>query len=261
VGSGQWAEVDAPGNAPAVLALHGFGCTPAEVELLTEVARARQLRRRAPVLPGPGSHARDLAKTRYPDWFRAAERELERLAESGPVIVGGQSTGALLSLDLAIAHPNKVRALLLLANATRLTAPYPDLALALADTLHIPDIAMPKFGGANLLDEQNKPFHLSYDAQPMHAALSLRRAGKRVTRQLHRVHCPVFIAHGQHDAVCPVSNAWLVAENVATPRVELLILPNSAHIITKDNDRALLATRLGAFVDGVLGLSATALNR
>jgi esterase/lipase len=71
----------------------------------------------------------------------------------------------------------------------------------------------------------------------------------------------VFIAHGQHDAVCPVSNAWLVAENVATPRVELLILPNSAHIITKDNDRALLATRLGAFVDGVLGLSATALNR
>jgi len=254
-GNAALREVDAAGAPPAVLALHGFGCTPAEVDLLTDLAVARRLRCRAPLLPGHGTHARQLAKTRYDDWFGAAERALLELAKSGPVIVGGQSMGALLSLDLAIHHPGAVRALLVLANATRLSSPFPDLALALADRLHLPDLALPKFGGANILDEQNKPFHLTYSAQPMHAAASLRRAGKRVIEALPSIHCPTFIAHGQHDAVCPVDNAWLVAERISTPHVELLILPNSAHIITKDRDRHLLEQRLAAFLDDSLDLA------
>ncbi len=251
-GTGSTAEVDAPGAEPALLALHGFGATPNEVFLLTDCAAELGLRRRAPMLPGHGTHARDLAQMRYEDWYRAAEAELLRLSTNGPIIVGGQSMGSVLALDLAERHETRVAALIVLANATRLASPYPNLALAAAERLGVPDFQMPKFGGPNIRDEKNRWHHVTYSTQPMRAALSLRDAGLRVRRGLTRVHCPTLVAHGQFDQVCPVDNAWEVAQRVGTNDVELVILPNSAHIITKDLDRDQLRARVRRFLRHVV---------
>ncbi len=251
-GRGIPQEVDVPGAEPALLALHGFGATPNEVFLLTDSAAELGLRRRAPLLPGHGTHARDLAPLRYEDWYRAAERELLRLSVSGPVIVSGQSMGSVLALDLAEQHEERVLALVVLANATRLASPYPNLALAAAERLGVPDFQMPKFGGPNIRDQENRWEHVTYSAQPIRAALSLRRAGLRVLEGLTRVHCPTLVAHGQFDEVCPVDNAWEVAQRLGTNDVELVILPNSGHIITKDNDRDTLRNRVRAFLRRVV---------
>src|SRR5690606_581509 len=110
-GDGPIDAVDLPGRNPALLAIHGFGATPNEVLMLTEEARALRLRTRAPLLPGHGTHAGDLARTSYADWYASAERELLQLSESDSVIVGGQSMGAVVALDLAATHPSRVRAL------------------------------------------------------------------------------------------------------------------------------------------------------
>lgn len=248
LGTGDFVEIDAPGADPPLLAIHGFGSTPDEVSPLTELAAELGLRRRAPLLPGHGTHARDLARTRYQDWYATAERELLRLSAHGRVIVGGQSLGSLISLDLALRHPERVLGLVILANATRLYAPYPDWALSLVGRLGLTGFMMPKFGGANLCDAEAKQRHLTYGQQPIRAALDVRERGIHLLGQLARIHCPCFVAHGEHDLVCPVSNAWAVAERLGTPDVELLLLPNSAHIITKDGDRELLRARLRAFL-------------
>jgi carboxylesterase len=247
-GEGSIAEVNEPGREPSLLALHGFSATPNEVLMLTELAAEFGLGRRAPLLPGHGTHARDLARTCYEDWYAHAEHALLELSAKGPVIVGGQSMGAVVALDLACRHPERVLGLIALANATRLASPFPDLFLAVARHLPPIDFALPKFGGSDVRDPEMRYAHVTYSTQPMQAALHLRAAGLRVLDQLHKVRCPTFVAHGRYDAVCPVSNAWQVCERLGTQDVELVLLQRSAHILTKDLDRDYLRQRIRRFM-------------
>ncbi len=247
-GQGPFEEVDAPGEYPALLAIHGFGATPNEVYLLTELAQKLGLRTRAPLLPGHGTRPEDLAPLRYSDWYAAAEREFLALAEQGPVIVGGQSMGAVIALDLAAQFSPRVAGVIALGSATRLTSPYPNLALALAERAQLPDFSMPKFDGPNISAPEGKRSHRTYSAQPMRAAMSLRRAGLRVLGKLGHIQCPAFIAHGRNDQVCPVENAWEIADGLGSSDPEVLLLARSAHIVTKDADQQRLRQRLQSFL-------------
>ena len=114
------AAIRVQGNAPGVLAFHGFGGTTREVELCTEVAEEVGLAALARLLPGHGSHARELAKTRFADWVAGAESAYQELAASGPVIAAGISMGSLMAAHLAIAAHVKsaiVTSILVLAAA------------------------------------------------------------------------------------------------------------------------------------------------
>jgi carboxylesterase len=252
-GEGEVRDIDTPGRYPGVFALHGFGATPNELELVTDLAQELGLATRAPLLPGHGTHAKELATTRYRNWFDSAATELRRFASSGPVIMLGQSMGSVLAMDLTVQFPHHVAGLVVLANATRMKSPYPDLAMALAERLRLPDIKMPKFGGPDIALAEERATHRTYSSQPLFAAQSLRRAGLQLLTKLHQVRCPTFIAHGLHDQVCPVSNAWAVADALGTSDVQVLLLARSRHIITKDADRARLREHLRHFLLGFAG--------
>ncbi|HEY2405473.1 MAG TPA: alpha/beta fold hydrolase [Polyangiaceae bacterium] len=233
------------GRSPAVLALHGFGGTPFEVQLVTNAAQSLGLAASAPLLAGHGSHARDLARTRFSDWLASAREALAALP-SGPVIACGLSLGSLLAIRLACAEPERISALVLLANATRLSAPFPAWLLAAGGFLRIPDFLMPK-RMSDIADGVARSSHVSYSADPVHAAIDLHRGAVATRALLKQVKCPTLIVHGAHDRVCPVSNAWRVAEALGTRDVRVLILPRSHHILTRDLDRDALSAELTAF--------------
>jgi carboxylesterase len=232
------------GRAPGVLAFHGFGGTTREVELCTDVAHELGLAARARSLPGHGSHARDLARTRFADWVIGAERAYQELA-ADPVIATGLSMGSLMAAHLAIAHPERVRGLVMLANAAWLR---PSLAWALrvGGMLRIPDFMMKK-GGSDIADPEARSTQISYTADPVHAAIDLERAGRLMRERFAQVHCPTLIIHGALDRVCPVSNAWRVANLLGTTDVRVVILPRSHHIVTRDVEHAEVARELRAF--------------
>lgn len=244
--------VDVPGEQPALLALHGFGCVPEEVELLSSIGIELGLATCAPLLPGHGLTVAQFAKTRYADWYGAAERRFIELSEAKPAIVGGQSMGAVLALDLASHHPDRCAGLVLFANAVKLAAPFPSVALSLASRAHVPDFALPKTKGPDLRDPETYATHTTYEAQPVHAARSLQLAGLRVLEGLTKVKCPTFIGHGALDRTAPPANAELVANRVGTTDVEVHLFPRSGHILTKDFDRAELRARVLEFVSRVV---------
>lgn len=233
------------GRAPGVLAFHGFGGTTREVELAATVAGELGLAARARCLPGHGSHAKDLAKTRYADWLSGAEREYQDLSAQGPLIAAGISMGSLLAAELALAHPERVRALVLMANAFWLR---PSLAFVLraGGLLRLPDFLLKK-GGSNIADQAARQTQISYTADPAHAAIDLERAGRALRERLAGVRCPTLILHGALDGVCPVQNAWRVANLLGTRDVRVVILPRSQHIITRDVERAEVARELREF--------------
>lgn len=249
-GEGDYDAVELDGRAPAVLALHGFGATPAEVKLVLEAAHELGLRAAAPLLPGHGSHVRDLARTRWPDWLAAARTAFESLtAESGPVIVAGLSMGSLLTLELSLLYPEQVAGIVLLAPATRLAWPHPGLGLAIASALGLPDFVVPK-RAPDIRDARQRRQQRTYSAEPFLAGNEVRLAGKRLSQELGKIRCPAFVAHGAKDHVCPVRNAYRVHAALGTPSEdkELVILPRSYHIITRDVERALLRARIQAFL-------------
>jgi carboxylesterase len=248
MGDGDPSPRSCPGEAPAVLALHGFTGTPREVDLVVDVAAELGLEAHAPLLPGHGTLASDLAKTGFEDWAAAARAALHDLATpERPAIVVGLSMGAVVAMHLAATEAPRVRALGLLANALRLSWPFPELALDAVRLLRVPDFYMPK-KASDIADPEARRTNLTYSQQPVHAAAKLVVAGRAVRRSLSEIRCPTFIAHGALDRVCPVRNADDVARSLGTSERQVLILPRSAHIITRDRDRDLLRRELAAFL-------------
>jgi len=231
-----------------VLAIHGFGGTPLEVEVVTAVAKDLGHRTLAPLLPGHGTHADDLARTRWADWTSAVETALDELtAENEPAIVLGLSLGSLLATHLAVTRPRQVRALGLLANAFWLMAPFPAWALAAVDRLKIPDFRMPKVA-ADIGDPEARRTHLTYGEHPVHAAVEVQRVGAMMREKLAQVNVPTLIVHGERDRVCPPTNARRVAALVSAKDVDVVMLPRSRHIITRDLERAKVAEVIRGFV-------------
>lgn len=247
MGEGVADSLVAVGRAPTVLAFHGLTGTPQEVALLVEVAAELGLAAEAPLLPGHGLRVVDLARTCFQDWLGAAEEHYARVAERGPVIVAGLSMGALLALHLAKNHPEHVAGVIALANAVWLHSPWPTWPLRLLDRLGAPDFWMPK-SGPDLGDREQRMLHLTYNAQPVHAAISLLRAGAELSDQLHRVKAPALIVHGERDAVTPVSNAWRVAVRLGSLQKRTVILPRSRHILTRDVERDVVKRELTTFL-------------
>jgi carboxylesterase len=236
MGEGVADALVAEGRAPHVLVLHGFGGTPQEVALVVDAARELGLGAEAPLLPGHGQRVSDLAALRFPAWLEAAEQHYLRLAERGPVIVAGLSMGALLAFQLAARHPQTTAGVVAMANAVWLKSPFPSVAMKVVDRLRLPDFWMPK-SGSDLGDREQRVLHLTYNAQPVRAAISLLRAGEAFSEQLHRVKAPTLILHGALDQVTPVSNAWRVAVRLGTTKKRVVIFPRSRHILTRDVER------------------------
>ena len=243
------------GRAPGVIAFHGFGGTTREIELCTDVAGELGLAAIAECLPGHGSHARDLAQTRFADWTRGAESVFAKFAGTGPVISAGLSMGALMAAHLAITYPERVAGLVLLANAAWLRSPL-SWALRVGGALRIPDFLMRK-QGSDIADPEARASQITYSADPVHAAIDLERSGRRMREQLGRIRCPTLIIHGALDRVCPVQNAWRVAGLLGTTDVRVVILPRSHHIVTRDVERADVARELRAFYTRVADAAQT----
>src|SRR5690606_23530430 len=237
-------ELTARGGTPHVLALHGFGGTPYDVECVVRAAEEAGLEALAPVLPGHGTHARELSPLRFVDFARGVDEAIERL--DGPVIAVGLSLGSLLVLDLALRRPQHVRALALLGNAVWLTAPYPRWALMLAERLRLPDFMAPR-RGADIVDVVTRARHVGYDAHPVHAAIDVRRAGERLRGELGAIRAPTLVLHGAKDRVGPVACAWRVASALGSDDLRVSIFPRSAHILTCGVESKAVRAELAAF--------------
>lgn len=244
-GEGASTPLTSDGRAPVWLALHGYCGAPEEVRLVVDVARSGGFQAVAPVLPGHCTHARDLAPLGFDDWYGGVRARFLEAAERGPVLIVGLSLGSLLGSRLALEYPERVLGLALLANAFFLS-PFPSWPLRGVDRLGLREFGVPKFG-SDIGDANARRTHLSYSVQPVGPAIRLLRAADQLFSELPRLACPTLIVHGAKDRLCPVSNAWRVAQQIGSDRTRVVILPRSHHIITRDFDRELLATELSQF--------------
>ncbi len=253
------------GNRSGVLLIHGLTGTPTEMRFVGNGLNRAGFSVLGMQLAGHCGNEADLLATGWRDWYASVVSAAEQLREQvDHLFVAGLSMGSLLALKLAIDYPDKVDGLGLYGTtffhdgwATPAIGRLAFL-LPLADRMGI---------GRDRISAETEPYGikderirnrivgamLAGDSQaaglagfPWPALAEFQRLSQHVRRRIGRVRAPCLIAHSSNDDVASLRNVRVVQRGVRAP-VETLLLDNSYHMITVDQDRAQLIDRSATF--------------
>jgi carboxylesterase len=188
-----------------------------------------------PLLPGHGTHWRDLNTTRWQDWYATVERGYLELAEEcEQVFVFGLSMGGLLALHLAAqqgadADGKGVSGLVLVNPLVRMPG---QTHVALPVVRHL----VPSLPG--IANDVAKPGvdEGGYTRTPLHAAWSMKQLTKIVQAELPTVTQPLLLFRSPQDNVVPPPSGKLLLESVGSTDLEERLLEHSYHVATLDYD-------------------------
>jgi carboxylesterase len=226
-----------------VLLIHGLTATTAEVRPLAERLNAAGYTVAASLLPGHNTHPDDLNRVHWQEWLRACRADLQRLqADCDQVAVGGESTGAVLSLLLAAAHP-EIAALLLYAPALRLAlTPLDVLKLHLA----APFVRwiMPRNPGPDMGWQ-------GYTVRPVKGILQLLAMQDHTLPRLAQIAQPLLIVQGRLDLTVRRDVPQMIADRVASTVKQVHWFERSTHCVILDQERDQVAQLTVDFLETV----------
>jgi carboxylesterase len=237
----------ASGGPVGVLFCHGFTGSPASLRPWAQAVADAGHSVELPLLPGHGTQWKDLATTRWDDWFGAVEQALLELStRCREVFVFGLSMGGTLTLALAERHPDQIAGIVLV-NPIVLSRNRAMVALPLMR--HV----VPSLPG--IVNDVKRPGQdeVGYERMPLQALHSLSLAWPRVRDGLPSLTLPVLLLHSAVDHVVEPENSTYVVAHLGSTDVTEVELPDSYHVATLDNDLPTIIDRSLAFVERVAG--------
>lgn len=224
----------ADGDRLGILVLHGFTGSPVSIKPWARHLAAAGHSVAAPRLPGHGTRWQDLNAVTWEDWYAEAQRNLAWLqARADQVVVMGLSMGATLCLRLAEVNGDAVDGLVLVNPLVHTERP---------DRHLLPYIyrVVPAFPGITNDIKKAGVDEGGYNRIPLRAAYSMTRLWASVKSEIHKVTQPLLVFRSADDHVVEPSNsAWILA-NVASSQAEEIILEDSYHVATLDNDAEMI---------------------
>jgi carboxylesterase len=227
-----------------VLLCHGFTATTAEVRLLAHSLYEQGYTVAGNLLPGHGTTPEDCNQHTWQDWYASVEQTYQQLsARCQTVVVGGESTGALLILRLAALHP-EVAGILCYAPALRLMlAPAKVVLLSLCAPFLT---SIPKTPSTD-----DNPWQ-GYGVDPLKAARELLRLQKAIYPLLPHIQQPILIIQGRLDPTVHPESPQTIFNQVSSSIKELHWLEHSTHCVILDKERDLAASISIDFLKRVL---------
>jgi carboxylesterase len=233
-----------PGGPVGVLLVHGLTATVAEVRPLAKILHAHGYAVAGPLLPGHGTTPEDANCYTWQDWLEVVERAYEKMIYNcEQVFVGGESTGAVLALELASNHP-EIRGLLIYA---------PALVLQLSPARRLLLYTLAPFvtgiskGPVDAASEWQ-----GYPVNPLKSVVQLIRLGKVVRKNLPHVHQPILIVQGRKDATVAPTAPQIIYDEVCSIDRELHWMEDSTHVVILDKERDKVGELTLAFMQRVL---------
>jgi carboxylesterase len=257
------------GGEHAVLLIHGLQSSPAELLPLAKRLQLAGYTVYMPHIAGYGFEHGDTPRTvtHWQDWHAKAMDEFRWLqSQYKSVAVGGLCIGGTLTLSIAAELGNEVAALTLLST-----------------TLWYDGWAMPWYRPFRYLGyiwpirywytyKEREPFGLKnhqlrrWIAREMaHKDASMVGASRLnlpaiqeaermiavVKKTMSRITAPAIIIHAEEDEVASPRSARFIAQHIGSKVVETVMLHNSYHMITVDNEREQVAAETIRFFDSV----------
>lgn len=256
-----------PGSRIGVLLIHGLGGTPRELKFIAKGLNAYGYTVLCPRLVGHCGTEADLVATSWPDWTGSVQKAYNRLAaETDVIFAGGLSAGAVMSLYLAQTQP-KVRGLGLYSTTLRWDGwSIPKLSFLLPLILRLP------YFGPRYRFEETFPYGIMNDrlrrivvsgmhsgdsteaglpATPGYSLRELWRLVDIVKKGLPSLKVPTLLIHARHDDIAHRRNSEYVHKHLGGPS-DLMLLDNSYHIITVDQERDIVCSASARYFSNLL---------
>jgi carboxylesterase len=213
-----------------VLLCHGFTGSPQSMAPWGRALADAGFTVTCPLLPGHGRTWPEMNQTSWPDWYREVDQAFEGLrSRYTSTFVFGLSMGGTLALRLAQRHGPDVAGLVLVN---------PSVLTLRKDAVFLPVLSriLPSMPGIS--NDIRKPgaTELAYRRLPLRAAASLSKLWQVVRGDLDRIDQPVLLLRSAEDHVVEPVNARTVLAGVRSTDKREVVLPDSYHVATLDND-------------------------
>lgn len=225
---------DFDGGDTGILLLHGYTGSPTAVRPMGEYLASKGMRVVAPLLPGHGTTTADLNTRTWREVAGYAAEELYTLqGQCSRVFVGGLSMGGLLALHLG-ERCTGIDGIIPMAAAVYAKSPLRFLLPFIRRVVStFPKSSDPRL---SVEDPSLAPLLWSYDREALHFASQVLDLMEDVRKNFYKVHQPLLIFQGAHDKTVPMKAAHAIADDSTSDDVELVVLPNSGHCLSVDQE-------------------------
>ena len=256
------------GGRVGILLIHGLGGTPVELRFIAQgLARAGHTVYCCQ-LAGHCGTPEELRRSTWREWYASVEAAHDRLAEHCDVILaGGLSMGGILALRMAQNRPESLHGLLLFAPTLKLdgwSMPWHSVFLQYVRPLPIRlEIELTERDPYGLKDERVRRIVVAsmqsgdsgaagVFSTPMRSFAHFNALVAEVKPKLGQVRQPALIVHPREDDIASLKNAQYLQANLGG-LVDTVVLDNSYHMVTLDQQRHIVADRTASFVSWVEG--------
>jgi carboxylesterase len=239
------------GGRVGVLLSHGFTGTPASMRPWADHLAAAGFSVRLPLLPGHGGTWEQTNQSRWPQWYGAVAAAFDELAARCDVVfAAGLSMGGTLVTRLAEQKGDAVAGLVLVN---------PAFGTQRIDAKFAPYISWlvksrPSIGGDIKKPGVEEPAN---DRTPVVAFASLTKLWKVTVADLGRVTAPIRMYRSVEDHVVDPLSAKLLKSRATATTVDEILLHDSYHVATLDNDAPRIFAGSVEFFDSLLPDRAT----
>jgi carboxylesterase len=226
-----------------------------------------------PRLANHGQPLEILKYTRWEDFYDSVRKAYLKLETPGPIFTAGLSMGALLSLLLAEEFPERIAGVSCLSPTLFYdgwNVPWTRCLLPLAYHTPLRYFAYfkeePPYGLKN--EALRRRVHEYYKNADLNNLTSADRYGypffpvtlfcelqdliKRLKKVLPRITVPVQLIQAKEDDMTSVKNSEYIHDRVASGMKEIVLLEDSYHVITADQERDKVALRMEGFYERIL---------
>ncbi|MBV9291510.1 MAG: alpha/beta fold hydrolase [Frankiales bacterium] len=232
----------ADGGPVGAVLCHGLTGMPGSMRPWGEALAAAGLTVRVPRLPGHGTTWQDANKTTWQDWYAELERAFDEVrSRCDRTFVMGLSMGGTVVLRLAEERG---------ADVAGVVVVNPSLFTLRKDAKLLPLIRLflPSFPPVG--NDIKKPgvVEPAYDRLPVKAAYQLSRLWKLTNADLDRLTQPLLVITSRDDHVVEPANSERLMAGAASAEKRQIVLEDSYHVATMDNDLPRIIDESLAFV-------------
>ncbi|MFB4163203.1 alpha/beta hydrolase [Alteribacillus sp. JSM 102045] len=228
------------GDKTGVLVIHGFTGTTQSMRPLGESFHQAGFTVFGPRLKGHGTHYEDMERSTYKEWCETVEEGYRFLKETcDDIYIAGLSMGGTLTLHLAEQYPN-TKGIILINAAIEIPEMSPE---KVPETRYLDAI------GSDIKKEGVK--ELTYEKTPVKSLGDIQQLMKEVRGKLSKIQVPARIFVSDVDHVVPPENSKLIYDNLSSEDKRLILMEESYHVATLDNDKEKIALESIAFINGL----------
>ncbi|GAE33145.1 alpha/beta hydrolase [Halalkalibacter akibai] len=230
------------GGKRAVLLLHGFTGTTADVRMIGRFLQKKGYTCHAPLYKGHGVPPEELVKTGPEEWWQDVVAGYEFLKSEGyeEIAVAGLSLGGVFSLKIGYTLPIK--------GIVPMCAP---MKPKTEEAMYEGVLAYAK--GYKQLEQkeadQIEEEMVAFKETPMNTLQALQQLIEDVRKNLDFIYSPTFVVQARHDEMIDINSATIIHDHVESDQKSIKWYEDSTHVITLDKEKEQLHEDVYLFLE------------